>query len=62
MWTRDSKVFWLGLAIALIGYLSMSDPPTMWSYADWLKFAAFVLAWGSGKLATSPLPGEWDRK
>ncbi len=62
MWNRDSKVFWLGAAVALIGYLSVSAPPTSWSYADWLRFASVLVAWVSGKLATSPLPGEWNRK
>ena len=58
MWSRDSKLLWVGAGVALIGYLSVSEPPTAWSYADWLKFATVVLAWVSGKLASSPLPGE----
>ncbi len=62
MWNRDSKMLWLGLAIAIVGYLSASKPPTDWGYAEWIQAAAFVLAWVSGKLATSPLPGDWDRK
>jgi len=56
--TRDSMVLWLGLAIAVVGYLSTAaQPPTAWGYMEWLQAAAFVLAWVSGKLATSPLSG-----
>lgn len=58
MWNRDSKLMWIGAGVALVGYLGVSDRPDLWSYADWLKFAAVVLAWISGKLATSPLPAE----
>jgi hypothetical protein len=59
---RDSYILWLGAAVAVVGYLGASSPPTMWEYADWIKFAAFVLVWVSGKLATSPLRGELDGK
>ena len=56
--TRDSKVLWLGVGLAVVGYLqTVSDPPTAWSYTEWLNCAAFVLVWVSGKLATSPLKG-----
>ena len=60
MLTRDSLMLWLGLAIAVVGYLSSSKPPTEWSYAEWIQASAFILAWVSGKLATSPLKGEKD--
>lgn len=56
--TRDSAVLWLGLAVAVVGYLSTAaNPPTHWSYTEWLQAASFLLAWISGKLATSPLKG-----
>jgi hypothetical protein len=59
MLTRDSVIWWVGLAVAVVGYLSAVDaPPTRWTYMQWLQAAAFVLAWVSGKLATSPLKGE----
>jgi len=59
--TRDSLVLWLAAIGALVGYLVADGRvPTEWGYADWLKFVAFVIAWGSGKLATSPLRGEKD--
>ena len=57
MVTRDSVLLWLGLAIAVVGYLSAAKPPVQWGYAEWLQFAAFGLAWVSGKLASSPLAG-----
>ena len=59
MWNRESMVRWLGLAVAVVGYLSTAaKPPTAWGYAEWLQAASFVLAWSMGKLATSPLPGK----
>lgn len=59
--TRDSRLLWLGLAVALVGYLiTAGTPPIDWSYMDWLQGASFLLAWASGKLATSPLRGEHD--
>lgn len=60
MWNRDSWVLWLGVAVAVVGYLSQAGPPTQWGYAEWIKFAMFILVWASGKLATSPLKGERD--
>lgn len=59
--TRDSIVWWLAILGALVTYLSTSEPPTAWSYQDWIQFIAAVIATVSGKLATSPLPGEHDR-
>lgn len=57
--TRDSSLLWLGLAIAVVGYLSTAaKPPTAWGYAEWLQAASFVLAWVAGKLGSSPLKGE----
>ena len=59
MWNRDSIMLWLGLAVAVIGYLTTAaNPPTQWGYQEWLQAASFVLAWAMGKLATSPLPGK----
>jgi hypothetical protein len=60
MITRDSMTLWLGLLIAVFGYLGAAKPPTEWSYAEWIQAAAFILAWVSGKLATSPLKGDKD--
>lgn len=57
MITRDSYLLWLGLAIAIVGYLSASKSPLEWGYTEWLQAASFLLAWVSGKLATSPLKG-----
>ena len=58
MINRDSSVLWIGLALAVVGFLSTAaKPPTAWGYLEWLQAASFVLAWVSGKLATSPLAG-----
>lgn len=63
MITRDSLVLWLGLGVALVGYLiTAAKPPVAWSYMEWLQFASFLLAWVAGKLATSPLKGEDEGK
>lgn len=57
--TRDSYVLWLGFAVALVGYLVTAEkPPTEWNYLQWLQAASVVLAWVSGKLASSPLSGK----
>lgn len=61
MINRDSAVLWLGLGIALVGYLTTAArPPVEWSYMEWLQFVSFLLAWVAGKLSTSPLKGEND--
>ena len=59
MLNRDSLMFWLLLAVAVIGYLiTAAKPPTDWGYMEWLQAASFVLAWVVGKLGSSPLAGE----
>jgi hypothetical protein len=58
MLTRDSAIWWLGLAAATLGYLITAEkPPTDWTYMQWLQASSFLLAWIVGKLATSPLAG-----
>lgn len=58
MLNRDSLLWYLALAAAVVGYLvSAQKPPTAWSYGEWLQFATFALAWLIGKLQTSPLAG-----
>jgi hypothetical protein len=57
--TRDSLGLWLAAVAALVGYLvTAGDPPTQWTYQQWLQAVAFVAAWGVGKLQSSPLPGK----
>ena len=54
--TRDSAVWWVALAVAVLGYLSnVQTSPLQWTYLEWVQAASFVLAWVAGKLATSPL-------
>jgi hypothetical protein len=63
MVNRDSLVLWVGAIGALVLYLqNASGPPTVWDYNQWLQFLAFVVAFVSGKLGTSPLKGENDDK
>jgi hypothetical protein len=55
--TRDGALLWLLTIAALAGYLtSVGTPPTEWTYAQWLQFAAAAAAWGIGKLQASPAP------
>lgn len=58
MVTRDSGVWWLGIAGAALTYLLAAPPPTAWDYYEWLRAVAFLVATLSGKLATSPLRGD----
>ena len=60
MISRDSYVLWVGVLAAVVGYLTVSEAPWLWDYADWLKAAAFGLGLISTKLMTSPLKGEND--
>lgn len=53
--TRDSAVLPVAALTAVIGYLLTKSPPTHWGYLEWLQASAFLLAWVSGKLASSPL-------
>lgn len=54
--TRDSHVWWLGIAGALVTFLIADGrQPTDWTYVDWLKFIALAIGTISGKLANSPL-------
>ena len=56
--TRDSLLLYVGLAVAVVGYLTTAaKPPTTWGYMEWLQAASFILAWIMGKLGTSPLSG-----
>jgi hypothetical protein len=58
--TRDSAALWLPVAGAVLAYLLASPPPTQWSYYDWLRAAAAVIAASSTKQMTSSLPGKDD--
>jgi hypothetical protein len=58
--TRDSLLLWLPVVAALITYLLSTDPPTVWTYYQWLQFASAAVAVASTKLMTSPLKGKND--
>jgi hypothetical protein len=61
MITRDSVVWTVAALASAVGYLvAAQTPPWEWSYPQWLQAATFVLAWLSGKLATSQLAGAND--
>jgi hypothetical protein len=58
MLTRDSLVWVLLLAVAVVGYLTTAErSPMEWGYREWLQAASFLLAWIVGKLGSSPLAG-----
>lgn len=57
--TRDSRIWWLGVAAAVFAYLGADGrPPTEWSYPDWIKAGIAATGWLIGKLQTSPLAGK----
>lgn len=59
--TRDSLVWWIGIAVGIVSYLiDKGTPPVEWVYLDWLLFIGVMLGILSGKLATSPLRGKHD--
>lgn len=59
--SRDSAIWWLAIAGAVVGYLlSVKTPPTQWDYMQWLNAAFFAVSTIAAKLATSPLAGAKD--
>lgn len=55
--TRDSLVWWVMAAGAMLGYLAVAKtPPTQWSYEQWLQAGLAGVGWLSGYLKSSPLP------
>ena len=58
--TRDSAVWGLSIAAAVLAYLGAAPSPAEWSYAEWVQAAAFVVATLAAKLATSPLRGDGE--
>ena len=55
--TRDSKIWTLMTLGAILGYLSTTENPMTWDYAQWIQAGLFIVAWATGKLANSPLKG-----
>jgi hypothetical protein len=59
--TRDAWLFYLAFAGTVLGYFAAAEQtPNLWSFKEWTQFALVVIAWITGKLQTSPLPGEHD--
>lgn len=60
--TRDNLAWGLGILMALLAFLIADGrSPAVWSYLDWIKFAASACATLCAKLATSPLPHSGER-
>lgn len=54
--SRDSLVWNLGIAAALLAYLIADQRnPLTWDYQSWLKFIAAAISTVLAKLGTSPL-------
>lgn len=61
--TRDSLLLWLALLAAVGAYLlSVGEPPTVWTYQQWLQFVTAMIAVGVAKLQTSPLSSTAEKK
>jgi hypothetical protein len=61
--TRDSVVWWVGMIVAVLGAIIANANllPASWAPAlPWINLVCIVLGVISGKLATSPLPGNHD--
>lgn len=60
--TRDAWLLYMGFAAVVLGYFAASEhTPNLWTFKEWVQFGLVVVAWVTGKLQTSPLPGENDR-
>jgi hypothetical protein len=59
--TRDAWLLYLGFAAVVIGYMAAAEQtPNLWTFKEWMQFLLVPIAWVTGKLQTSPLPGERD--
>ena len=59
--TRDSALWWILLAAAVLGYLKTAGaPPTQWGYEEWLNALIFLSGWVIGKMQSSQLPHSKD--
>ena len=60
--TRDAWLLYLAAAGVVLGYMAAADStPDQWTFKQWVQLGLVVVAWLTGKLQTSPLPGENDR-
>lgn len=60
MLSRDSLLWWLLMAGAVVGYLASAPSPDTWTWAQWMQALAALIGIVAGKLATSPLAGAKD--
>ena len=55
-WSRDSALFYLGLAAVIVSYFAAAEnTPNLWTFKEWMQFALVPIGWLVGKLQTSPL-------
>lgn len=56
MISRDSLVLWLGLFISILGFLlGIKEPPSAWTWHQWLQIVSGVLGLTVAWLRSSPL-------
>lgn len=55
--SRDSLLWWLLMAGAVVGYLANASSPDTWTWSQWMQALSAVIGIVAGKLATSPLAG-----
>ena len=59
--TRDAWLLYLAAAGTVLGYMAAAETtPDQWNFKQWVQLGLVVVAWLTGKLQTSPLPGEND--
>jgi len=59
--TRDAWLFYLAFAGTILGYIAAAEnTPNLWTFKEWVQLGLVAIAWVTGKLQTSPLPGEND--
>jgi hypothetical protein len=59
--TRDALAFsWLAVIAAVLSYLALGDPPSMWTWQQWMQNIVAIIGIVGGKLGTSPLPGRTE--
>ena len=59
--TRDAWLFYLAFAGTVLGYIAAAEKtPDLWTFKEWVQLGLVAIAWLTGKLQTSPLPGEND--
>lgn len=58
---RDSWVWLAAFLGTLLAFIDGTPPFSEWARHDWIQLGLLVVAWATGKAATSPFPGEVKR-